>query len=170
MEKNRVRHPFEPVYDAKSNILILGSFPSVASRDQDFYYGHKQNRFWKMLAAIYDDFVPTTILEKKQLLLTHHLALWDVILECEVQGSSDASITHAVPTDIANMIAESNIQKIVINGNKAYQIFKKYHKQDITIPVIPLPSTSPANAKFTLELLCSIWKEALMGTDTIIEK
>lgn len=224
-------HPFAPVYDENSEILILGTFPSVKSRENEFYYGHPQNRFWKVLAAVFantaggsantaggsantaggsanktadyvntpDDFTNTsavcantpdclklhtaTIEEKIQFLHEHHIALWDVIASCEITGSADASITNATPNDIANLVTKAPIRKICCNGTKAWELFQKYinlkkdtlleTKADFKltaadnsqIEIVKLPSTSPANAAWTLEKLISAWKKELFTGD-----
>ncbi len=158
----RVVHPFEPIYDQNSEILILGSFPSVKSREQEFYYAHPQNRFWKVLEAIYPSKFPLNSKENKTAFLKeNHIAIWDSIHECEIENSQDASIKNAIPNDIQKILQESNIQKIFCNGNASYQVFQKYHKDFVSIPVEALPSTSPANARFSLEKLVEIWKEKL---------
>lgn len=154
-----VKHTFDPVYDEKSEILILGSFPSVKSREQAFYYGHPQNRFWKVLAKITEQKIPKTIEQKKKLLLDHHIAVWDVIASCEIIGSSDSSIRNVKVNDIQTVLKNSRIQKIYANGAKAYQLFQKYVKDVEGYPAQQLPSTSPANAAWNFERLCEAWKE-----------
>lgn len=163
MEWIRVTHTFEPVYDNTSKVLILGSFPSVKSREQQFYYGHPQNRFWKVLAQICREEVPETIEEKKKLLQRHHIALWDVIASCDIIGSSDSSIRNVVPNDMDVILKAAKIQKIFVNGNKAYQLYLKYCKKDGPPPLEKLPSTSPANAAWNMEKLLSAWEEAITG-------
>ena len=161
MEYTHVVHTFEPVYDSNSEILILGSFPSVKSREQQFYYVHPRNRFWNVLAACFLDETPVTIEEKKQFLLRHHVALWDVIAECDIEGSSDSSIRNVVPNEIERILKVAKIKAIFANGDKAYQLFLKYCKQDGQPMVYKLPSTSPANAAYKLEKLVACWKEQL---------
>lgn len=156
-----VKHTFEPVYDENSKILILGSFPSVKSREQAFYYGHPQNRFWKVIAAITGQEVPETIEQKKSLLLDQHIAIWDVIASCEIIGSSDSSIRNVKVNDIQSILKNSQIQAIYANGAKAYQLFKKYVTDAEGYPLYQLPSTSPANAAWNFERLCKVWKEIL---------
>ena len=156
-----VKHTFDPVYDEKSEILILGSFPSVKSREQAFYYGHPQNRFWKVLAKITEQEIPKTIEQKKKLLLDHHIAVWDVIASCEIIGSSDSSIRNVKVNDIQTVLKNSRIQKIYAYGAKAYQLFQKYVKDVEGYPIQQLPSTSPANAAWNFERLCEAWKEIL---------
>lgn len=158
----KVTHPFSPIYNKDSRILILGSFPSVKSREINFYYGHPQNRFWKILENIYNEKIDNNIEQKKEFLLKNNIALWDVIKNCEIEGSSDSSIKNAVPNDIEVLINKTNIKIICCNGNTSYKLFMKYFKNKITtIPVICLPSSSPANAKFSLDTLTNIWKEKI---------
>lgn len=160
-EYQRVTQPFEPVYDKKSKILILGSFPSVKSREMGFYYGHKQNRFWKVLAAILGAAEPVTIEEKKNMLLRHGVAVYDVIESCDIKGSSDSSIKNVVPADIRKIVEESDIQVVVTNGGTADRLFQKYQRKNYEGAVLTLPSTSPANAAFSLEKLVEIWGQGL---------
>ena len=150
-------HPIEPVFDSNSTILILGSFPSVASREIGFFYGNPQNRFWKVLAAVLNDAVPTQTDEKKDFLIRHNIALWDVIHSCEITGSSDLSIKQAVPNDISFLLKQSKINKIFTNGNKAKDLYDKYIKAKTGIEACLLPSTSPANASYSLERLIDRW-------------
>jgi hypoxanthine-DNA glycosylase len=151
-------HPIPPVYNENSKILILGSFPSVKSREQQFFYGHKQNRFWKVLAQILECPVPNDIEEKKEMLLNNNIALWDVIASCSITGSSDASITDVVPNDLSQILTTADIHAIYCNGNKAYELYQKYIYPTNKIPAIKLPSTSPANASYSLERLAGEWK------------
>lgn len=157
MEHTHVTHTFEPVYDENAKILILGSFPSVKSREQKFYYGHPQNRFWKVLAACFCAEVPVTIEEKKKFLLTHQIALWDVIEECDIVGSSDSSIRNVVPNRMEQILDVAEIRAIFANGDKAYQLFLKYCKKEGQPPLYKLPSTSPANAAWRFERLTEAW-------------
>ena len=167
-EKSRYQHAeheFGPVYDQDSRVLILGSFPSVKSREQQFYYGHPQNRFWKMIAAVYGEALPGTIQEKKELLLRNRIALWDVIESCDIIGSSDSSIKNVKPNPVATIIKNTEIKLICCNGEKAYRLFIKYNPElAAEIPVCKMPSTSPANAACTLERLIGEWREVLPGT------
>jgi len=156
-----VEHPFPPVVDRHCRILILGSFPSVKSRADGFFYGHPQNRFWKMLAAIFDEEVPSDIQAKKSLLLRHHVALWDVIASCEIEGSSDASIKQAVPVDIARITDVAGIERILCNGALAGRLYRRYLQPLTQLECIVLPSTSPANAACSLEQLITRWRAAL---------
>ena len=152
-----IKHTIAPVYDKNSRILILGSFPSVKSREQQFFYGHKQNRFWKVLAGILGCEIPQTIEEKKIMLLTHHIAVWDVIQSCEIEGSSDSSIRDVVPNDLSEILTTADIQEIYTNGGKAYELYNKYIYPVNGIKAQKLPSTSPANAGYSLDRLKEAW-------------
>lgn len=156
-----VCHEFKPVFNSDSRILILGSFPSVKSREQQFYYGHPQNRFWKVLAALTGYPVPDTIEEKKRMLLENGIAIWDVIQECEIIGSSDSSIRNVVPADLNRILQQASIEQIYANGNTAKKLYEKYQKKTCGREIIGLPSTSPANAAFSLERLTEQWKQIL---------
>lgn len=161
MEYIHVVHEFEPVYDEHSRILILGSFPSVKSREQQFYYGHPQNRFWKVTAGVCKEDVPVTIEEKKAFLYRNHIALWDVIESCDIIGSSDSSIKNVIPNDMEVILHKADIRAIYANGDKAYRLFLKYCKKEGQPNVYKLPSTSPANAAWSVERLMKAWAEAL---------
>ena len=161
-EISRQTHEFAPVYDERSRILILGTFPSVKSREQHFYYGHPQNRFWKVLASLTRwPQIPQTIEEKKQMLLQNGIAIWDVIQSCDIAGSSDSSIKNVVPSDIGSILKDSGIKRIYANGNMAKKLYEKYILPEIGVPIIGLPSTSPANAAYSLERLKESWKQIL---------
>lgn len=160
-EYQNIHHTFEPVYDENSRILILGSFPSVKSRENHFYYGHPQNRFWKVLASILEEAVPETIEEKKAMFLNHHIAIWDVIESCTILGSSDTSIKDVVVNDFTEILQNSKIEKIFVNGTKAYELYHKYAEKKTGIKAVRLPSTSPANAAWKLDGLCQTWRELL---------
>lgn len=151
-------HPVPPLYNENSRVLILGSFPSVKSREAQFFYGHPQNRFWKLLARLFDDEVPQSVEQKKELILSHNLAVWDVIHSCTVTGSSDSSIRDVVPNDITEIIENSRVDKIFTNGTISYKLYKKYIFPQTGIEAVKLPSTSPANAAFSLERLTESWK------------
>ena len=155
-------HNISPVYDKDCKILILGSFPSVKSREEGFFYGHPQNRFWKMISRVFDKPEPQNIPEKCKLLLSNHIALWDVIGSCEITGSSDSSIKYAVPNDIMKIIKASSIEKIILNGKTAEKYYNKYLREKIKIEAVCLPSTSPANAAWSLGGLVDKWKSALI--------
>lgn len=152
-------HNINPVYDEHSRILILGSFPSVKSREQQFFYGHKQNRFWKLLARLFDCPAPETAEEKKALLLSHRVAVWDVISSCEINGSSDSSICNVVPNDLAPILETAQIQQIFANGNTSYSLYQRYLLPKTGREIIKLPSTSPANAAFSLDRLVKEWEQ-----------
>lgn len=156
---SHVEHTFAPVYDSHSRILILGSFPSVKSREQNFYYGHPQNRFWKVLSRITRWREPETIGEKKEMLLANRIAVWDVIASCDIAGSSDSSIRNVEINDFDRILLEAPIQKIYANGAKAYDLYRKYAMEHTGREIIKLPSTSPANAAWNMERLCEAWKE-----------
>ena len=156
-----VVHPIPPVYRADSRILILGSFPSVKSRETGFFYGHPQNRFWKVIAALFEEPVPGKIPEKKDLLLKHHIALWDVIAECDIAGSSDSSIKNVVPAELSVILDHAPIRTIYANGAKAYDLYQKYTYPVTGRDIRKLPSTSPANAAFQMERLLGAWQEIL---------
>ena len=151
-------HPIPPIYDQNSKILILGSFPSVKSREENFYYGHPQNRFWKVLSAVYNEPVPLSVEEKKRFLYKHGIALWDVIASCEIEGSADSSIRNVVPNDLSVILQEADIQRIFLNGRTTEKYFDKYLRRSIDITAECLPSTSPANAAWPLERLAAAWK------------
>ena len=161
MISGRVDHPIAPIFDAHSEILILGSFPSVKSREQGFFYGHPQNRFWRLLAAVYSEETPQTIDNKRALLLRRHIALWDVIASCEIVGSSDASIRNAVSTDLGEIFATAPIRKILCNGATSYALFQKHQAATSPFAAIKMPSTSPANAACSFEKLLDAWGEEL---------
>lgn len=150
-------HPFPPLYNKDSRILILGSFPSVKSREQMFFYGHPQNRFWKAISSVFECDVPQTIEEKKQLLLKHGIALWDVIASCEITGSSDSSIKNVKVNDLSKILEEADIRQIFVNGKTAEKYFKKYTKAQIKRDAVCLPSTSPANAAWSVDRLVEEW-------------
>ena len=150
-------HPIPPFYNNDSEILILGSFPSVKSRETGFFYGHPQNRFWKVLAALFDENVPQTIPEKKAFLSRSHIALWDVIGSCEIEGSSDASIRGVVPNDLRVILDHAPVRTICVNGKTAYRYYEKYMRPKTGREAVCLPSTSPANAAWSLEKLQAEW-------------
>ncbi len=155
---NITRHPFPPLYDNNSKILILGSFPSVKSREQMFFYGHKQNRFWKVISAVFNQPVPETIEEKKVFLYKTNIALWDVIASCEITGSSDSSIKNVVANDLSEILKNADIKRIFVNGKTAEKYYNKYTKSIIGRDAECLPSTSPANAAWSLDKLVAAWK------------
>ena len=158
MEYEHIVHSFEPVYDRASEILILGTLPSVKSRENNFYYGHKQNRFWKVLATLLKEPVPDTIEEKKAMLLARRIALWDVIASCDIIGSSDSSIKNVVANDIGRVLSEAPIRQIFVNGQTAFKLYKKYVLPETGVMPVCLPSTSPANAAWNMERLTEAWQ------------
>lgn len=160
MKRLYASHLFPPVYDERCTVLILGSFPSVDSRKAGFFYAHPQNRFWRLLAAIYQENTPESIPEKKAFLLWHHLALYDVIESCSILGSSDASIQDVVPADLR--LIHAPIAKILLNGKKAAALYERYGKTPKGVEVYVLPSTSPANARYSLGDLEEEWAKVLL--------
>ena len=155
MNASKVLHPFPPVFNSHSRILILGSFPSVRSRELGFYYGHPQNRFWPLLARLFDEpCIPQSTEQRRAFALAHGVALWDVIASCEITGSSDASIRNAVVNDIPGLLSRTQIQHIFCNGKQAFTLFQKH----FDLPVTLLPSTSAANAAWSLEKLANAWQ------------
>ena len=154
-----ITHSFAPVFDERSRILILGSLPSVKSREEGFYYGHPRNRFWKVLAQITGEELPREIEEKKAMLLKHGIAIWDVIASCDIIGSSDSSIKNVEPVDIERVMENSRIERIYANGRTAGKLYRKYLQPITEMPAVELPSTSPANAAWNLERLVEEWSE-----------
>lgn len=150
-------YPFIPLYDENSEILILGSFPSVKSQENKFFYGHPQNRFWPMIAEIFGEVRPQTREEKIALALRNHMAVWDVIESCDIVGSSDSSIKNAVPNDLSEILEKTRISRIIINGRTAEKFYRKYKAKAVDIPAVCLPSTSPANAAWSFERLKEAW-------------
>lgn len=152
-----IDHGFGPEYDSKSRVLILGSFPSVKSREEQFYYAHPGNRFWRILALIHGESVPETVKEKKDFLRRNRIALYDAIEACEVEGSMDSDIGSPVPADLSGILERASIERICANGKKAYDVATKM----IGVPCILLPSSSAANARYSLECLVEIWRASL---------
>ena len=152
-----IEHPIAPIYDENSEILILGSFPSVKSRDEGFFYGHSQNRFWKVVSMVYGEDVPKTIPEKKSFLLRNHIALWDVIGSCDIEGSADSSIRNVSANDLSVILNHAEIRRIYVNGQTAYKYYRKYSEKATGRSAVCLPSTSPANAAWSLERLTEAW-------------
>ncbi|MBR1523532.1 MAG: DNA-deoxyinosine glycosylase [Lachnospiraceae bacterium] len=151
-------HPIPPTYDENSEILILGSFPSVKSRETGYFYGHPQNRFWKVVAALYDEQTPATVPERRDFLLRNHIAVWDVIASCEIRGSSDTSIKNVTANDLSFILDKARIRAIYLNGRTAEKLYRKHIAGDIEIPAVCLPSTSPANAAWSLDRLTEAWR------------
>ena len=152
-----VTHPIPPVWDENSRVLILGSFPSVKSREQLFFYGHPQNRFWRVLSRIFEDTCPQTIEEKKSFLLLHHIAVWDVVASCEIEGSADSSMRNVTVNDLSLILDHAPIENIYLNGKTAQKYYLKYTQSLIGRDAVVLPSTSPANASWSLERLIEAW-------------
>ncbi len=161
-ESGIVVHPIEPVYDKESKILILGSFPSVKSREQGFFYGHPQNRFWKVLAKVFDEETPTEIEEKRAFLLRNRVAVWDVIHSCNIVGSADSSITDVEVNDLSKILDAAPIERIFVNGKTAEKLYKKYTFEKTGRECVCLPSTSPANAAWSVERLAKAWEVILL--------
>lgn len=157
-EYKRIKHTFDPVFDSNSRILILGSLPSVKSREEGFYYGNPRNRFWKVISSIYGYDEPKTVEEKKKMLIESNIAVWDVIDSCDIIGSSDSSIKNVEVTDLGRVLDNCDIEHIFANGKAAGKLYSKFSEQKIGRPIIELPSTSPANAAYTLEKLIEAWK------------
>ena len=153
-----ISHPFPPFFDSDSRALILGSFPSVKSREQMFFYGHPQNRFWRVISAVFGESIPLTIDEKRALLSRNKIALWDVIASCDIVGSADSSIKNVISNDLSRILDNSAIKRIFVNGKTAQKYYDKYIKSKIGIEAICLPSTSPANAMYSLDMLIEEWK------------
>ena len=160
-EYEHVKHTFEPVYDENSRILILGSLPSVKSREQGFYYGHPQNRFWKVLAKLLEWEEPVSIAEKKKMLLENKIAVWDVLESCDIQGSSDSSIKNPVVADIPGLLRKTKIEKIYVNGTTAGKYYKKYVFPLTGMEATVLQSSSPLNCRYNMEKLEENWKVIL---------
>ena len=161
----RITHTFEPVYNENSKLLILGSLPSVKSREDGFYYGHPMNRFWRVISILYGKSFPVTKEEKRELLLSLGIAVWDVIESCDIKGSSDSSIQNVVPIDLTPLLASCEIQAIYANGKTAARLYRRYTQPVTQREIIELPSTSPANAAYSLERLVECWKERLGKKD-----
>ncbi|MBB3279186.1 DNA-deoxyinosine glycosylase [Slackia isoflavoniconvertens] len=162
MDVTTVTHEIQPVFDSRSRVLLLGTMPSPASREQGFYYGHPQNRFWRVIAAIFDEPAPRTIEEKRDMLLHHHVALWDVLASCEIEGASDASIRDAQPNDLARIFDAADIRAVFATGTKAGELYRKLIEPTLGVPCTTLPSTSPANAKMKLADLVGAYGKALL--------
>lgn len=151
------KHPFPPLYDKNSKVLILGSFPSVKSREQMFFYGHPQNRFWKVVSAVMDTDTPATIEEKSDFLHANHIALWDVIASCDITGSSDSSIKNVFANDLTEILENADIRQSFVNGKTAEKYYNKYIRDTIGRKAVCLPSTSPANASWSVDRLVEAW-------------
>lgn len=152
-----IQHPIPPIYDENSKMLILGSFPSVKSREEQFFYGHSQNRFWRVISYLYDAQIPKTTSEKTELLLKNNIAVWDVIGACDVVGSADSTIKNIVPNDLGVIFDTADIQTIFVNGKTAEKYYNKYMRDKYGKNAVCLPSTSPANAAWSFERLVCAW-------------
>lgn len=161
VETEIVVHPLEPIFSERSEILILGSFPSVKSREAAFYYGNPQNRFWHVLADVFGEPLPAGNEARRDMILCHGLALWDVIASCRIRGSADSAIADVTPNDLSRVLAFAPIRRVLLNGKTAEKYFRKYHA-DLALPVVTLPSTSPANAAWSLGNLTDVWRAALL--------
>ena len=159
-----VVHPIPPVYDANSRVLILGSFPSVKSREAQFFYGHPQNRFWRVLSAVFGEAAGETAAEKTAFLLRHRVALWDVIGACEIEGSADSSIKNAVPTDLSAILDAGRVTRVFTNGKTADRLYRQFQLPQTGIEAVCLPSTSPANAQWSFARLCGAWQVVAAAT------
>ena len=161
MQAQTIIHPIPPLYDENSRILILGSVPSVKSREAMFFYGHPQNRYWRLIARLFNEDVPTTVEEKKSLVLRHHIAMWDTIHSCTITGSSDSSIRDVVPNDLSVILDNSKVEKIFCNGAASHKLYMKYIYPSTGLEAVKLPSTSPANAAFSMDRLADEWSVIL---------
>lgn len=161
MNLQTVVHTIPPLYDSHSRVLLLGSIPSPKSREIGFFYAHPQNRFWRVLAAVLGEEVPQTIDEKRAMCLKHHVALWDTIARCDIVGASDTSIRNAEPNDIGKLVRESKITRIFATGGKSAELYRKLIEPQLHIPITQLPSTSPANAAWSLERLIEAYRVIL---------
>ena len=150
-------HPIAPVFDENSRVLILGSFPSAKSREEMFFYGHPQNRFWRVIAAVFGAETPKTVADKREFLLSHGIAVWDVLASCEIEGSADSTIKNAVPNDLSEIFSAAKIENIFVNGKTAEKYYNKYMKKTLGREAVSLPSTSPANAAWSAEKLIEAW-------------
>lgn len=164
-EVQRVEHPFEPIYDADSTILILGTMPSVKSRKDGFYYANPRNAFWRIIAYICEESVPTTVEEKTDLLIRNHIAIWDVCKSCDIEKSKDSSIKNTIPTDIPNLIKRTKIKRIYANGETAAKQYDKYVKKDIGLDIVTLISSSSARTAFTENDKMKNWKNLIELAD-----
>ena len=156
-ERERIIHSIPPTYDKRSRVLVLGSMPSPKSRELGFNYGHPQNRFWRVMASLADEPVPSTNERKRDFCLRHHIALWDVLAECEIEGASDASISNAKPNRLTDITRTAPIEAVYCTGAKAYELYRRLCEADVGMPACKLPSTSPANAAWSLDRLISAW-------------
>jgi hypoxanthine-DNA glycosylase len=163
-----ITHPLQPFYDSHSKVLILGSFPSVKTREMKFFYGHPQNRFWPVLERLFAEPVPPDVPGRAAFLSRHHIACWDVIYQCDIIGSSDASIKNVIPTDLVPILAASQIKTIFCNGKTAGRLYAKHQERVLARPAIVLPSTSPANAAWSLDRLTEVWSAVKDVVSTVV--
>nr|WP_297175542.1 DNA-deoxyinosine glycosylase [uncultured Agathobaculum sp.] len=161
MNLQTVTHNIPPLYDSSSRVLLLGSIPSPKSREAGFFYAHPQNRFWRVLAAVLGEPTPDSIKQKRAMCLMHHIALWDTIAQCEITGASDASIKNAVPNDIGLLLRKTKITRIFATGGKSALLYRKLVEPHTHMPITQLPSTSPANAAWSLEQLIDAYRVIL---------
>ena len=157
-----IEHGIPPVFDERSEVLVLGTMPSPKSREVAFFYGHPQNRFWKLMARLLKEPLPVSVEEKKAMLLKHHIAIWDVVAECDIHGSSDGSIRNVIPTNLNQILREADIQTIIANGTAAYTLYHTYCEEHTGRTAVKCPSTSPANAVFTLDRLEDAWGKVFL--------
>ena len=160
-ENRKKIHPIEPTYDSHSRILILGSFPSVKSREMMYFYGHPQNRFWRVVAALYKEEVPMTVEERHAFLIRNRIAAWDSIHQCTIVGSSDSSIKDVIPNDLSPILNAAPIETIYCNGKTSWNMYHKYIEPATKREAVCLPSTSPANAAWSLDKLIEAWSGIL---------
>ena len=158
MQYEHITHTFDPVFDSNSEILILGTFPSVKSRENNFQYGHVHNRFWRVTAAVFGVQTPVSVEDKKKFLLENHIAVWDVIKTCDITNSADSTIKSVIPNDLSVILESCVIKQIYANGKTAEKLYNQYIKKKIKRDIIALPSTSPANAAFSEKKLIEKWK------------
>lgn len=163
MKRERIVHPIPPTYDGESRILILGSFPSAKSREMGYYYGNPNNRFWQVIAALYGEETPETVEERRAFLLRNRVAAWDVIAACTIEGASDNSIRDVAPNDLTPILNGSKVEKVFCNGRIAYDLYCRYCEEQTGVRAVCLPSTSPANAAWTLRRLIEAWSAAGVG-------
>ena len=160
-----ILHPLEPCFTKESKILILGSFPSVKTREYGFFYGHPQNRFWRVMEILFNEELANSIATRKDFLSRHKIALYDSIYQCDIVGSSDASIKNVVPSDLSRIIKGADIKEVILNGATSYKYYKKYYEKDLGLEGVKLPSTSPANARYSLDDLVNEWRVILKYLD-----
>lgn len=161
-----VYHPFDPVLNAHSKVLVLGSFPSVKSRENAFYYGHPQNRFWRVLAALFSESIPDTIEQKAALLHRRHIALWDVVSACNIIGSADSALVPLEFSDVSSCLSGTDVRRIFANGQAAGKLYRAHQLKETGVPIHILPSTSPANASWSLDRLTAAWEPLRAASET----